>query len=207
MKTILEKIDLTQAILDNSGTLVIIANVRGYIQLFNKACTQLTGYSFNEVQEKTIEELFLLGEEVAFFFETFSRLVSGFQVQDFECHWKTKLDAPRLIHWSTTVLLNDEDRVEYVLFFGVDITDKHEIQNRLIQREERLRLALEAANEGLWDYNPQTGEIYFSPYWYRMLGYEINEFAPSYDKWIELVHPDDRTFVTDVIQASVHPLR
>ncbi|MCF8092786.1 MAG: response regulator [Desulfotignum sp.] len=50
----------------------------------------------------------------------------------------------------------------------------------LEQKEERLNMALEASRDGLWDWNIQTGEIYFSPRYYTMLGYEPNE----------LPHPD-----------------
>jgi two-component system, cell cycle sensor histidine kinase and response regulator CckA len=58
--------------------------------------------------------------------------------------------------------------------------------------EERLRFALEAANEGLWDYDPTSGEMYFSPRFYTMLGYEQGDFAPSYEAFVELIHPDSR---------------
>ncbi len=58
--------------------------------------------------------------------------------------------------------------------------------------EERLRLALEAANVGLWDYQPITGDCYCNDPWYRMLELEPGELKPGYETWLGLIHPDDR---------------
>jgi PAS domain S-box-containing protein len=62
----------------------------------------------------------------------------------------------------------------------------------LKEKEERLNMALEASSDGLWDWNVQTGEIYFSPRYYTMLGYKPYELPQAYDTWVGLLHPDDR---------------
>ena len=59
----------------------------------------------------------------------------------------------------------------------------------LKEREERLRLVLEASTEGFWDWNIETGEIYRSGRWLDILGYSVNE--PDMQYWTKLVHPDD----------------
>lgn len=58
--------------------------------------------------------------------------------------------------------------------------------------EERFSLAMQGANDGLWDWNVVTGEVYFSPQWKRMLG--LDPAAPLSDlrQWTELIHPADR---------------
>ena len=65
--------------------------------------------------------------------------------------------------------------------------------------EERLSLALEAASDGLFDWNLHTGEVYFSPRWYTMLGYDFNELAPSYTTWRDLLHPDDVEYAESTV--------
>jgi diguanylate cyclase (GGDEF)-like protein/PAS domain S-box-containing protein len=57
--------------------------------------------------------------------------------------------------------------------------------------EKRLNLALESANEGLWDYFPLNGQIYYSPNWFVMLGYQVDEFPNSLETWATLTHPED----------------
>lgn len=66
-----------------------------------------------------------------------------------------------------------------------------EQRRRLESSEERLKLALEGTNDGLWDWNVTTGEVYFSPRFETMLGYEPGDLTPHVDTWGKMVHPDD----------------
>ena len=61
----------------------------------------------------------------------------------------------------------------------------------LEESESRLRLAMNGANDGLWDWNIETNEVYYSPRWFTILGYEPNELPHSFDVWKRLVNPDD----------------
>ena len=72
------------------------------------------------------------------------------------------------------------------------------------ESEQRLRLALETGNEGLWDWDVATGLAYFSPTWYSMLGYEPDEFPASFAAWQELLHPADRDDVPQRLLEAVH---
>ncbi|NDY56136.1 EAL domain-containing protein [Desulfovibrio sulfodismutans] len=66
-----------------------------------------------------------------------------------------------------------------------------EAEQALKISESRLKLALEAANEGLWDWNVASGEVYFSPGYYRMLGFEPEAVASTVEGWMGLIHPHD----------------
>jgi len=57
--------------------------------------------------------------------------------------------------------------------------------------EKRLNLALDSAGEGLWDYLPQSQQMYYSPRWFAMLGYNTGELPYSLETWMTLTHPDD----------------
>ncbi len=60
-------------------------------------------------------------------------------------------------------------------------------------RDDNLRhkMALDAVNEGLWDWNLKTNQVYFTPRYYTMLGYEPYEMSPGFETWLQLLHPDD----------------
>ena len=63
------------------------------------------------------------------------------------------------------------------------------LEERVRGNEERLNYALEGSSDGLWDWNIQTGDIYFSPRWETMLGYEPGETAPTIKSWEKLIDP------------------
>ncbi len=73
-------------------------------------------------------------------------------------------------------------------------------ENELRRNEERLSLAMDATEHGFWDWKITTGNTYFSPRWYTMLGYEPGELPMVFDTWVDLLHPDSK----DVIDHLNH---
>lgn len=57
--------------------------------------------------------------------------------------------------------------------------------------EQRMKFALQAAEDGIWDWNAETNEVYYSPKYIAMIGYTKEEFPPTADSWASRVHPDD----------------
>lgn len=74
---------------------------------------------------------------------------------------------------------------------ALDITES--IRNREVLRvaRERLVYATRSANLGVWDWNPQTDEAWFSEQWFGMLGYGPNDFPNVGKTWLGLIHPSD----------------
>ncbi len=73
----------------------------------------------------------------------------------------------------------------------------------LYESGERMRLALEATNDGLWDRYIKDDEIYFSPGWYRMLEYEPEDFIPSINLWYSLMHEKDKKQVMERLNRHI----
>ncbi|MCG7863806.1 MAG: EAL domain-containing protein [Candidatus Thiodiazotropha endolucinida] len=73
-------------------------------------------------------------------------------------------------------------------------------EHKLFLSEERLTLALKGANDGLWDWNLETDEVYYSRQWKSMLGYEESELAHHLNTWASLVHPDDKDRVLKTVE-------
>ncbi len=63
---------------------------------------------------------------------------------------------------------------------------------RLRETEERLRLALDATNDGLWDWDIASGRVAVNDRFFTMLGYMPGEYQPTRDTWLEQLHPEDR---------------
>jgi PAS domain S-box-containing protein len=74
----------------------------------------------------------------------------------------------------------------------VDITERKRTESALRESEERLRMAFDGAQEGIWDWNLETDAVVYSSRWKQMLGYADEEIEPHVSAWERLVHPDDR---------------
>jgi diguanylate cyclase (GGDEF)-like protein/PAS domain S-box-containing protein len=73
----------------------------------------------------------------------------------------------------------------------------------LRESEERYALAARGANDGLWDWNLKDNEIYFSPRWKSMLGYDDEEIGSSPEEWFKRVHPDDLQRVQEAVASHL----
>jgi diguanylate cyclase (GGDEF)-like protein/PAS domain S-box-containing protein len=74
-------------------------------------------------------------------------------------------------------------------------------EESLRESEERYALAAQGANDGLWDWNPVTRELYLSSRWKEMLGYKDAEIHPDLEEWFSRIHPGDRERVKAEIVA------
>jgi PAS domain S-box-containing protein len=75
---------------------------------------------------------------------------------------------------------------------GIDVTAIVLSQIQLRISQDRLEHAMAASNDGLWEWNPQSNEMYLSPRWFEMLGYQPGEFSAGTNAMQLLSHPEDR---------------
>ena len=69
---------------------------------------------------------------------------------------------------------------------------------------KRLEIALNSTQDGLWDWDFTTGEVYFSPEWKKQLGYKDSELENSYKSWEVQVHPDDKETAERAYKANIN---
>ncbi len=72
-----------------------------------------------------------------------------------------------------------------------DVTDQKNAEKALMESEERLALAMEFADDGLFDWNLETNSIYYSPVWKKLLGYGDDEIKNEFSEWERLTRPED----------------
>ena len=93
---------------------------------------------------------------------------------------------------------NDQGEISQVCITAYDITTLKENEAALIKSEQRWKFALDGAGDGVWEYNFQTKEIYFSPLYKKMLGFTEDEFQDTAYEWHSRVHPLDSYKITDI---------
>jgi PAS domain S-box-containing protein len=94
--------------------------------------------------------------------------------------------------YSFAPIRNTEGAIVGSVVVGRDITERKRADELLRLNEERLRLSLQAANQGLYDLNVQTGDAIVNEEYALMLGYDPTDFHETNSFWIERLHPDDR---------------
>lgn len=88
--------------------------------------------------------------------------------------------------------------------FIQDITQKARLQKELEVEKNRFVLAIEGARDGLWDWNLQTNQLFFSERFETMLGYDVGDLSTDIDAWFDLIHFDDREGVDNAVQEYLN---
>jgi len=133
--------------------------------------------------------------------------------------YATNIEGEKLWYHSTIVpVKNEAGQIDQIMIQSVNFSPQKEAENSLkcalegketeiamrntdlYKSEERFSHAMRGANDGLWDWNLETDEVYYSPRWKSMLGYEESELGSNLDTWKNLVHPDDKDWVLETIQ-------
>jgi PAS domain S-box-containing protein len=135
-----EERNVVSAILDTVGALVLVLDPEGRIIRFNRACEQMMGYAFDEVQGKIIWDLFLVPEEAERFKASFQQTLLDQRPHEYETSWMTRGGKQRTVAWSTTVLPGANEAPSYVISSGVDITERKHLERTILEisaREQR----------------------------------------------------------------------
>src|SRR5215213_3251116 len=81
-----------------------------------------------------------------------------------------------------------------------EITEQKKAAQALKEIEERWRFALKGAKQGVWDWNMQTGDVFYSNAYKRLYGYKDDELKGRIEEWEEMIHPDDKKKIDQAIE-------
>jgi PAS domain S-box-containing protein len=114
--------------------------------------------------------------------------------------------AARHFLYGIAPLRDDDDSIAGVVWTATEITGQIAVEAKLLESEERLRLAVEAAEIGLWDVDPVAETLFWPPRVKAMFGISADVLVSMADFYAGL-HPEDRPWVSEAYAAATDPHR
>jgi PAS domain S-box-containing protein len=135
-----EERNVVSTILDTVGAMVVVLDLEGHIIRFNRACEQMTGYSFAEVEGKCIWSLLPVSEDAERFKASFQATCAKQHPHEYEGGWVSRDGTQRVVAWSTTFLPGAGDAASYIIASGIDMTERKHMEKTILDisaREQR----------------------------------------------------------------------
>lgn len=202
-KELIKEVKLNKNILRGLPDLLWLKDLDGVYLACNKRFEDFFGATENEIIGKTDYDF--IDKELADFFRMNDQkaLESSYPYVNEEKLVFANDKHEEVLETTKTAIYNENNELIGILGVGRNITEKRKFENRLKESEERFTFAMQGANDGLWDWNLETDEVYYSPRWKSMLGYEEDELPDIFQTWEKLVHPDDMQRVLKNVQNIV----
>lgn len=198
---------LIKTITDNTTHALLMMDDRQFCTFMNPAAEKMTGFRLEEVQEKPLH------------YYVHHTYPDGRHFPMEECEIDRAL--PRKAHTQGEEVFVHRDGHFYPVAFtaspiiedGIpigtvievrDISEEKAQQAALRQSEEILRLAVEATQLGTWDFNPQTGDLFWSVKCKELFGLPPDAQV-DYRTFLAGLHPDDREAADQAVQRALDP--
>jgi diguanylate cyclase (GGDEF)-like protein/PAS domain S-box-containing protein len=186
------------------GDAVIATDAAGCVSRMNATAERLTGWPQAEATGRPLAEVFQIynAQTGAVSSNPVARVMASGEIVGLANHTAlhARDGAKYQIADSAAPIRDASGQIVGVVLVFSDITDKYLTHAALLESEERWKFAIEGVGDGLWDWNMQTGEVFFSHRYKEMLGYADNEIGSSPDEWTKRLHPDDAPAVMSALQ-------
>jgi len=107
------------------------------------------------------------------------------------------------VHNSVSPITDSDKKLHSAVIISVDITERKKAEMLLHETEERTRITLEAAELATWEWNLETGEVFWNEQHFRLFGMKPRKKPLTTDDFFRHVHPDFREYVTAELKKSV----
>ncbi|MDX8506054.1 PAS domain S-box protein [Mesorhizobium captivum] len=190
--------------MEDSAIGVAIVGLDGRIVQTNPAFATMLGYSRAEIETLTFFQI-THPDDQQLGRETMVALKEGkIDSFHFEKRYLKKDGTPVWAQLAGSVIREEETgRPLYLVSQIEDIDARKQAEARIAEAETRWNFALTSAGQGVWSLDMRKGGTTYSETWVRMLGYDDGELDGDPDRWLTMIHPDDRERVAEADRAHL----
>jgi PAS domain S-box-containing protein len=135
--------------------------------------------------------------------DTFTHSVENAEPYSIEHRLLLKSGIIKYVHERGETFYDDEGKPISSVGTVLDITERKLAEQKIAAANDRFELAMQASNDGLWDWDVITNHVYYSPRWKEMLGYQQHELENKFSTWENLVDDEDRKVVGEHIRRCL----
>jgi PAS domain S-box-containing protein len=184
-------------IFENIEDLYYQLDRNGIITLVSPSIYKLSGWSEKDVIGKHVSEIYAFPEKRENLLQVLRE--KGF-VRDYEIILKNKDGSQLNASVSAQIVYNENGEPEGISGLLRDISERKKAEEEIYASREQYMLAVQGSNDGIWDWDIRNNELYLSPKWKEMLGYQDNELENRFETFEGRLHPDDKPFVMNKVQ-------
>lgn len=194
------------AVVESSGDAIISKSLNGIIQSWNYGATRIFGYSATEAIGQPISMLIPSGQAEADAVST-AGVERGDSIYQFETRRRRKDGTLIDVSLTLSPIRDEGGRIVGASKSLRDITASKQAEEALRASEQRMRLATEAAEVGIWEWNLPTNSVRWDAQMFRIYGIAPTEDGfVGYDDWSGAVFPEDLPQQEAVLQNTVREL-
>jgi len=182
-----------------TGLLVIDANQR--IRIANKALESMFGYKEDELIGKDLTELLTTDQS-----QPHEALVNKYLSHPDQRH---SMASGRLVQGQTksgdainvevSLSVHDFEGEKHAFASVVNVSEVIEEKTLFFEASHRLQRAIDATNEGIWEWNVQTNNVWYSPRLMTIIGKDPQNDKPKLEHWLNHIHPEDKNYVSQAL--------
>lgn len=180
--------------------IALVAPDGRWLRVNQKLCA-IVGYSHDELMGKTFQDITHPDDLNSDLTQAQQVLDGKTETYSLEKRYLRKDAQIVWINLTVALVRQADGSPDYFISVIEDIQRRKQAEAALRESQGRLQLVLDATNDGLWDWDLRSGEVYRSPRYCELIGYPADQCSGGFEFFKKLVHPADLSRVLGVIDA------
>ena len=190
-------------ILDAMTDMIVVKNQGSRLDWSNRAFREYYGMTNDELRDQ-IDASFNQPDYTRQYLKDDQRVFTTGQPLNIPEEPVTRHDGEvRIFNTVKSPIFDENAGVAQLVAVCRDITAEKKTREALRESQERLDLALRGTSDGLWDWSIPTDDVWYSPRFEQLMGYEPGSLSPRFETWKAHLHPDDHGHTLAALRAHV----